>query len=99
MPEIKKPKKRSTYKKHSENNKAYNSSWNKLRNSYIMSHPLCEMCLVEGITKEAEEVHHKIPISTTDDPLEKMELLLDSNNLMSLCKAHHHKIHNNLRKK
>lgn len=99
MPTINKPKKKSTYVKHTVTSKAYNSDWKKLRDSYLMISPLCEMCLLEDKTTPTEEIHHVKPLSTAKDELEMMELLLDSNNLMALCKNHHHQIHNELRKR
>lgn len=98
MPTINKPKKKSTYIKHTVTAKAYNNSWSKLRSAYFMSHPLCELCLKEGKTSATEEVHHIKPLSTAKDELELNDLLLDSNNLMALCKNCHHKIHNDIRK-
>lgn len=79
--------------------KLYNTSgWRKLRQSYLLDHPLCEDCLLEGKTTTSEEVHHKIPILSVEDELEQKELLLDYNNLRALCREHHHLIHNNMRK-
>lgn len=98
MPTLNKPKKKSTYKKHTDTSKAYNYKWTKLRQAYLMEHPLCERCLLDDITKAAEEVHHVKPLSTANDELEMNELLLDSNNLMALCKDCHHKVHNSMRK-
>lgn len=98
MPYINKPKKKDlvTYKhSYEEGNKYYNSKyWKKLRNQYIMLHPLCELCALEGKSVPAEEVHHIkfINSGTTDE--EKWDLLLDPNNIMSLCEKCHHKVHN-----
>ena len=97
MPTINKPK-TNNYIKHSDCSKAYNYKWRKLRNAYFMSHPLCERCLLDGITKAGSEVHHIKPISTADDDLTRMELLLNPDNLMTLCEDCHHKIHNAMRK-
>lgn len=99
MPTINKAPKRNTYVKHTDSSKAYNCpQWKHLRASYIMKHPLCEMCLEEGKIKPVEEVHHKIPISTGIDELQMKDLLLDENNLIGLCEEHHHLIHNKIRK-
>lgn len=76
----------------------YNSiHWQKLRNMYIHEHPLCERCLANGRSVAAEEVHHKKPFSTGATIDERWSLLLDVNNLMSLCKDCHHAIHNDIR--
>ncbi len=67
--------------------------WKLLRNSYIRLHPLCERCLESGITTAAEEVHHKIPFMTGMTEEQRIGLLLDPNNLMSVCRDCHLKIH------
>lgn len=76
--------------------KYYNSKgWHTLRNAYYQTHPLCEMCLKNGITKQADHVHHvkEFLSGRTDD--ERWSLLLNPNNLMSLCLDCHHKVHSN----
>ena len=77
----------------------YDIHWNRLRNSYIHEHPLCELCLLNGRSVPAEEVHHKRPFSTGKTEEERFSLLLDRNNLMALCRSCHHKIHNDMRRK
>lgn len=67
--------------------------WKNLRRSYLMEHPLCEMCLSEGITTPACEVHHIRHINVGNDELEMMDIAYDSNNLMALCSSCHDKIH------
>ena len=77
----------------------YNTTgWKKLRNAYLMQHPLCEMCLKEGKTSITEEIHHKIPILTGLTDSERTSLLLNANNLIALCKYHHHLIHKQMKK-
>ena len=39
--------------------KRYGKSWKKIRDAYVASHPLCELCLKNGQYVVAEEVHHK----------------------------------------
>lgn len=68
--------------------------WKNLRRSYLMEHPLCEMCLSEGIITPACEVHHIRHINVGNDELEMMDIAYDSNNLMALCSSCHDKIHN-----
>ena len=68
--------------------------WQKLRLKKIKANPLCEECLIKGITKEAEEVHHITPVESTNF-LPDMEILAyDYNNLQSLCKECHKEKHN-----
>lgn len=73
--------------------KAYNTTaWRKVRQTYIQTHPLCEECLKEG----------KVYAGTMDDPLQvhhiksafangtiNYDLLLDDNNLETICSRHH----------
>lgn len=73
--------------------KAYGDSrWRKVRQAFLMAHPLCEDCLREG----------KVYAGTLDDPLQvhhkrspfqngtiNYELLLDNNNLETICSRHH----------
>lgn len=71
----------------------YNTSkWRKLRELKLMKQPLCEMCLEEGKVTPALDVHHKIPILTDIDKA------FDEDNLMSLCRKCHLKIHEQLRR-
>lgn len=60
-----------------------------------MENPLCELCLLEGITKAGEDVHHlDSPFKYKDNPDKVSELAFDPDNLMTLCKQHHSAIHN-----
>lgn len=105
MPTINKNKKireKPTQYKHEGNqgSKYYNTKlWYNLRNRYIKEHPFCEMCLEEGKVKLAEDVHHKTPFLTASSDEDRWKLLLDEDNLMSLCSDCHHEIHNRLREK
>ena len=65
--------------------KRYGRSWRKIRKRYVRMHPLCEMCLKEGKSTLVEEVHHIVPLSEGGNH--------EENNLMSLCKSCHEKIH------
>ena len=88
------------YKHDSNSAKYYNSiQWKRLRNYYIRRHPLCEECLSKGIVKPAEEVHHKLIILGGITEEERWERLTNEDNLMSLCKECHDKIHRRLRTK
>lgn len=58
------------------------SLWKRMRLAYLMEHPLCEICLLEGKTTLGEHVHHKISFVGVDDPIERDRLAYDYNNLM-----------------
>lgn len=97
MPTLNLPKRPKNKQKHSVNAKCYDARWNKLRKSYFMLHPLCEICLNLGRTTATQEIHHIKPISTAKDDMEREQLLLSWDNLMALCEEHHHEIHRQLR--
>lgn len=68
--------------------------WRKMRNAYLMVHPLCERCLKDGRTELAREVHHIDPIENhCDDRMEMTRLAYDTNNLMAVCSKCHGEIH------
>lgn len=68
----------------------YNSKyWRNLRNEYYREHPICEECLAKGIYTPTDDIHHKIPFLKGTTEQQRWQLLLDKNNLMSLCKEHH----------
>lgn len=73
-----------------------NRQWKHLRDWYILNHPICEDCMFEGRSVPADEVHHIIPYSRGATEQEKMSLLLDPDNLCSLCSFHHALRHKNL---
>lgn len=68
-----------------KHSKRYGNNWKKIRDRYVSSHPLCEMCLKEGRYVPVEEVHHIVPLSEGGTN--------DESNLMSLCRSCHAKIH------
>lgn len=77
----------------------YNTKgWKLLRNSYIREHPLCERCLKLGLTTPSEEVHHLKPFMSGATPYERSAMLLDSNNLIAVCKPCHYYYHRLLRR-
>ncbi len=103
MPTINKGKKVNNYVKHDKAKDIYKyvyntSQWRKLREAYLMLHPLCEMCEKDGKVNEAVEVHHITPISNANDELEMKELGYNPDNLMALCEECHHKLHNEMKK-
>lgn len=98
MAKINKPK-RKTRKHLTENEKirkeVYNTSkWRKLREAKLMQDPLCEMCLQNEIITAGVDIHHIVSFVQVSDPLRRKELAFDFNNLMTLCKVCHQKLHN-----
>ena len=77
--------------------KAYNDSrWKKIRNLYIKEHPLCEKCMEKGVVTPAQDIHHvKSPFKDNEV---NMNLLLNYNNLMALCRECHGDIHSKQQK-
>ena len=61
--------------------KRYGKQWKKIRNRYIIAHPLCERCKSGGKLTSAQEVHHVKPLSKGGTH--------DEFNLMSLCTSCH----------
>lgn len=58
----------------------------------MKQHPICEECLKKGKVTPAEDIHHeKSPFRGGEV---NYGLLLDYDNLMSLCKECHAAIHN-----
>ena len=66
-------------------NKRYGSEWKKIRNRYIKLNPLCELCKERGRFVPAELVHHKVELEDGGTH--------DDDNLQSLCKSCHSRIH------
>lgn len=76
--------------------KIYNSQrWRAMREAYLRTQPLCEICLQEGKITAGEEVHHKHFISLGATEQDMLEIAFDMGNLQTLCKYHHHLIHAN----
>ena len=80
----------------------YNSrEWKELTILKKRANPLCEQCIKDGeaigipggYVKSVECVHHIIPIETARTKEEMRRLAFDWNNLMSLCKSCHARIH------
>lgn len=87
----KEEKQRERETQHNYNYSKYyqNKQWKALRNLYYIEHPLCECCEKMGIVSPTDEVHHKFPFMQGENEAQKYKLLLDYNNLLSLCKKHH----------
>lgn len=63
------------------------TDWRKMRETYLKTHPICEDCLAKGKVTPATDVHHlKSPFKGGEV---NYSLLLDYDNLMSLCKECH----------
>lgn len=95
MPTLYKPKKQNdSNEKRKERQNIYQTArWKNLRKSYLMEHPLCEICLNNGITKFAVDVHHKDSFLNYRG-LSRLDKAFDYNNLQALCKECHQLIHN-----
>ena len=97
MPTINKPKKKTSVKREKAltiYRNVYNTSlWRNIRSAYLMEHPLCEMCLQDGKTTVATDVHHKTEISNGNTVEEMQELGFDYSNLMALCEDCHTRLH------
>lgn len=76
------------YERDPDVKKKYGHQWEKIRNRYIMQHPLCERCLAEGRSTLATIVHHKLPVRRGGTHAE--------DNLMSVCASCHNKIHSEM---
>lgn len=63
----------------------YGRAWKRIRDSYVKTHPFCEICYAKGKIAPVDEVHHKIPLSEGGTH--------DRSNLISLCSSCHRKIH------
>ena len=61
-----------------------------------MQHPLCELCQADNKVTIATDVHHVYSFLNPEDNNTKLQLLLDAENLMSLCKHCHGSIHGNI---
>jgi len=96
MPYLKKPERiMQTSIKREERNEVYTSTrWRKLRLSYLQQHPLCELCLKEDKVVPSVDVHHITSFMSTTDHLKRIYLAYNPDNLMSLCKECHQKVHN-----
>ena len=73
------------YERDPDVHKKYGRCWSRIRRRYALEHPLCERCLAKGRAVPVDEVHHIIPVSKGGTH--------DRENLMSLCRSCHNKIH------
>ena len=73
-----------------------NKKWKALRSGYLISHPLCEVCLDEGKVTPATDVHHiNSPFDDGLDEAERIGRLLSPTNIMALCRTCHGRLHYN----
>lgn len=76
-----------THVKSPDNSQIHKSGggWARTRKAQLRRQPLCELCLSEGLTTQAQEIDHIIPRGQggTDKPA----------NLRSVCTRHHILLH------
>jgi len=101
MPTINKPKKQTTRTKTSnrrERNSIYTSArWKRIRQLKFMENPICEVCEGKGIATPAEDIHHIVSFVGIKNEAVKYELAYDYENLLSVCRACHSKLHHGYR--
>ena len=68
--------------------------WKELRLSQLMKQPLCECCLLDGRVTPAIDVHHIISFTDYTGNA-RLYWAYNADNLSSLCKFCHNKIHHN----
>lgn len=73
------------YGRNPETKRRYGRAWKRIRDSYVQSHPFCEICFEHGVMVPTEEIHHKKPLSEGGTH--------DRSNLIALCKSCHARIH------
>ena len=69
------------------------AQWRRLRNTYIVDHPWCEMCLQHKQRTPATEVHHRQEVTNGRTHAERYALCMNSHNLMALCHTCHISLH------
>lgn len=73
------------YGRNYKSHKRYGRAWKRIRDSFVKTHPFCEMCFKEGLMVKVEQVHHILPLAEGGTH--------DINNLISLCQSCHSKVH------
>ena len=68
-------------------------AWRRLRDTYILLHPICEECLKRNIVTPATEVHHARKFLSGKTEEERWQLFLDESNLRATCKKCHNGYH------
>ena len=69
--------------KRSSHERGYGAPWQRARERFLMSHPLCVMCGADGLTTAATVVDHIQPHRGDAG------LFWDQSNWQPLCKPHH----------
>lgn len=69
------------YRRDPATRKRYGRAWKRIRDRYVVGHPLCEQCEKAGKITPTQEVHHILPLSEGG--------IHDESNLMALCTACH----------
>ena len=77
--EKKEAKRYEKYDRDPNTKRRYGRAWKRIRDSYADAHPLCEMCLENGVYTTTEQIHHVKPLSQGGTH--------DRENLMALCKC------------
>ena len=72
------------FQREPETNKRYGRAWKRIRDRFVMQHPICEECEKAGRLTPTQEVHHILPLSDGGTN--------DERNLMALCKECHSRI-------
>ncbi len=67
----------------SSSSRGYGRRWRRFRLTYLAGNPLCADCAAAGRVTAAIEVHHILRAADRPD------LMLDPENVLGLCKAHH----------
>ena len=95
MPTLNKTPKQKTKSDNSKDrHKIYDTTkWRKLRLAKLVTSPLCEMCLAIDIITPAIDIHH-IDSFMNYEGLKRLDKAFNYDNLQSLCKECHQKIHN-----
>lgn len=92
---IYKPKRKRTSPTVGKRKEVYNTTlWRRMRLAHLNINPLCEVCLLEGKTTLGEDVHHIHSFMDAKDIYERDRLAFDSNNLLTVCKICHSRLHN-----
>ena len=73
-------------------NKFYRSkAWLSFRKLYVKEHPWCQRCLLLGLFRPAEIVHHKIYL--TEENYHDPNISLNPDNCEGVCRMCHNQIH------
>lgn len=73
------------YERNPQTKRKYGRAWKRIRDREIKEKPYCQVCLSKGIMVEAEEVHHKVPLSEGGTHARE--------NLVCLCASCHSRLH------